>query len=78
MNLSKVKEVLSRYEKSILKLPGVVGVSTGICMKRPGEWCIRVYANKAIKRGSLNNNMLPEVLDEVFLDMVVSGDMHAF
>jgi hypothetical protein len=77
MNTDKVKEVLSKYEKDILKLPGVVGVSTGIRKDKMKEWCIKVYLNKAIERGNIENQQLPVWIESVYVEAILSGNFNA-
>lgn len=74
-----VKEVAERYREQMLSIPGVVGISTGV-QRESGvtQPCIRVYLNKPVDRGNLNDQKIPRELEEVLVDIIVSGDVIAF
>jgi hypothetical protein len=74
----KVTAVAERYEKQILSLPQVVGMSTG-AMRGPGEvqLCIRVYVREPVERGELEYERIPAQLEGIPVDVVVSGDIVA-
>jgi len=78
MDLIKVKSVLEQYEKEILKLPGVIGVSIGIIQTKSSLFCIKVYLSKPIDRGDLNAKKLPIVLEGVQIEVKISGSIVAF
>ena len=78
MELDKVEYTLAKYEKDVLTLPGVVGISTGILKGKIKEMCIKVYLNRAIPRGDLINRHLPEVLDGVPVEAIITGNIVAF
>lgn len=77
MDLAKVKEILSRHEKDILKLPGVIGVSTGIRKDKLHEWCIKVYLNREIERGNIDKQHLPVSFEGVYIETILTGNMNA-
>lgn len=74
----KVQKVLVAYEKEILALPGVVGVSTGIISPQTRLFCIKVNANMPVPRGGLKDRCLPFQLEGVEVILVISGDIRAF
>ena len=78
MDWNKVKTILEKYEKEILLLPGVVGISTGIKKNDSKEICIKVYLNKTIPRGDLKNKQLPIKLDGIPVEVIISGNIVSF
>lgn len=78
MDWNKIDVVVDKYQKRILSLPGVVGISTGI-LQGPGKAqpCIRVYLSKSVERGKLEEKRIPWELDGVPVDILIIGDIVA-
>ena len=74
-----IKAVENKYREEILSLIGVVGVSTGV-LRRSGEVipCIRIYLNREIERGALEENKIPMEIEGIPIDVVITGDFKAF
>ena len=79
MDWDKVKEVAERYREQILSLPGVVGISTGVRRESgEAEPCIKIYLSKPVKRGKLKDLRIPWELEEVPVEIIVTGEIIAF
>lgn len=69
--MASVEEVKKRHEARLMKTPGVVGVGIG---RAGGKTVIRVY----VKRDSPKvRKAVPETLDDVPVEIVVSGPFKA-
>lgn len=78
MDWNKVNVVVDKYGKQILSLSGVVGISTGIRQESgKAQPCIRVYLNKSVERGKLEEQKIPLKLDGVPVDILITGDITA-
>ena len=64
-------EVKRRHEARLMKIRGVVGVGIG---KKDGKDCIRIYVADDSPRIL---SALPEALEEVPVEIVVSGPFRA-
>jgi len=53
----KVEEVLEKYTRNLMSLPGVIGTGQGIC---DGKSCIRVFV---IKMTSELRSRIPDTLE---------------
>lgn len=79
MSWEKVQEIIKKHQQQILSIPGVVGVSTGVQKKvNERSFCIKVYCNRPLKRGEMERQELPDEIEGVPVEMVVSGDIVAF
>lgn len=75
---NKVNVVVNKYQKQILSLPEVVGISTGIQRKSgKAQPCIRVYLRVPVERGKLEEKRIPLELDGIPVDTIVTGDIVA-
>ena len=75
----KAKLIVEKYKTSILSIPGVVGLSTGVNRDREEpKVCIRVYLSKHVSRGKLEENKIPRELEGVLVDIILTGDIRAF
>lgn len=70
--MGSVEEVKRRHEARLLKMRGVVGVGIG---KKDGKDCIRVYVEEDSPR---IRTALPQALEEIPVEIVVSGPFKAF
>lgn len=79
MSWEKVQGIVKRHQEQLLSIPGVVGVSTGV-QKKANErvFCIKVYCSRPLKRGGIERQELPNEIEGVPVEMVVSGDIVAF
>jgi len=78
MDWSKTKEVAESYREQILTLPGVVGISTGVRREAgEAEPCIKIYLSKPVKRGKLKDLRIPWELEEVPVEVIVTGEIVA-
>lgn len=69
--MASVEEVKRRHEIRLMKTPGVVGVGIG---RKDGKDCIRIYVaddNPKLLAA------LPQTLEDVPVDVVVSGSFKA-
>lgn len=80
MYWEKAKEIKRNYEKKILSIPNVVGVSTGLKKLNSGgsEPFMKVYVSEAIERGPLDKGRIPNEIEGLPVEIVVSGDFIAF
>ncbi len=65
------EEVKKRHEARLLRTPGVVGVALGMS---GGNLVIRVYVSKDTPRV---RKAVPEALEEIPVEIVVSGPIQA-
>ncbi len=69
--MASVEEVKKRHEGRLMKTPGVVGVGIG---RSGGKTVIRVYVSKDSPKV---RKAVPEALDDVPVEIVVSGPFKA-
>lgn len=76
-----IAAVQARHETALLRYPNVVGVATGIRMKRgkpTGEPCLVVYVERKVPRAKLHKSeRLPREIDGVPIDVVEVGKLEA-
>lgn len=69
--MASVEEVKKRHESRLMDTPGVVGVGIG---RSGGKAVIRVYVEKDTPKV---RNAVPHALDDVPVEIVVSGRFKA-
>lgn len=69
--MASVEEIKRRHESRLMRTPGVVGVGIG---RKDGKACIRVYVEDGSPKVLA---ALPQALDEVPVEVVVSGAFRA-
>ena len=69
--MASVADVKRRHESRLLKMRGVVGVGIG---QKDGKECICIYVEKDDPK---IRNVLPQALDEVPVEVVVTGSFKA-
>lgn len=69
--MPSVEEVKRRHEVRLMKIRGVVGIGIG---RKDGKDCIRVYVNEETPKILA---ALPRTLDEIPVEVVVSGTFKA-
>jgi len=69
--MAAVEEVKRRHEARLMKMRGVVGVGIG---KKDGKDVIRIYVEEDNPK---IRTTLPQALDEVPVEIVVSGSFRA-
>ena len=75
----KVKSIAEKYQKKILSLPEVVGISTGVLRESgKAQPCLRIYLKKPLKRGEFKDNKIPLQIEGVPVDIVISGEFKMF
>lgn len=70
--MASVEEVKRRHETRLMKMRGVVGVGIG---KKDGKDCIRIYV---AEDSPTIRTALPQALEEVPVEVVVSGPFKAY
>jgi hypothetical protein len=77
----RIAAVQARHETALLRYPNVVGVATGIRMKRgkpTGEPCLVVYVQRKVPRTKLRKSkLLPSEIAGVSIDVVEVGKLEA-
>lgn len=81
VTLEEVKRVKAAYEEELMRKPGVVGVAIGhknINGKKTNQLCIVCYVvEKQRKRKLDGNDIIPEEIEGVPVDVVESGQIRA-
>ena len=79
--LSKAKKVREKYEKSLLRKPGVVGCAVGYKQtggKKTDQVCIICYVTKKIPADQLDeSDRIPPVIEGIPTEVIESGEMRA-
>jgi hypothetical protein len=74
-----IDEIQQRHQAELLRYPNVVGVASGIRMRRgkpTGEPCIVVYVSRKVPKKNLTTaEILPRRLDGVPVDVVEVGEL---
>jgi hypothetical protein len=70
-----VSRVKDRHEEAILKLEGVVGIGVGLSETVPEEVVIEIYVKKSAQE---MKHVIPEMLEEVPVKIVETGEIVAF
>jgi hypothetical protein len=73
----RLAQVRARYEPELLRYPNVLGVATGVRMRRgmpTGESCLVVYVERKVARDQLAaGELLPSEVEGVPVDVVETG-----
>lgn len=62
-------QVIARHRDEVLAMPGVTGIAWGLSPTRPGLRCIVVYGSDGTE--------VPATLDDIPVELVISGEFHA-
>lgn len=78
-SMEDVRAVKAKYEDSLLKLPGVIGVGVGM-RQRGGQWtdevCIVVSVQNKLPADALDpKEIVPHELDGVPVDVLEVGEI---
>ena len=79
VTIEQVREVKKRYEKELLKKPGVIGCAIGykyINGKKTDELCIICYVEEKIQKEKLKKQeIIPKKIEGISVDVIESGRM---